>query len=192
VTRSGWYVLVHDRRALLAVGAIAGTGAVLGAALASGVHRAPMFGAVMVSAMAVCIARSGWGWLRGRGKRRRLRESVLSRVEEYGGGVYGTGAAITLLILSSVSFQEEWTRAGGVMDFLRGMTLEFWLGFSAESIRNAIQAGIWPIHWYTNHGMVATLSVAAAAWAGDALADAWRKRGPIPDEPLGEVVDAVG
>jgi hypothetical protein len=176
---NGWRALAHDRRAWMALGIIAAGGAVVGGALGAGVHRTPLFVAVLMAAMVVAVARGGWGWLRGRSRRARLRESVLSRVEEYGGGVYGTGAGITLLILSAATLREEWARANGVLDFLRGMTLEFWIGFSGDSIRNAIQAGLWPLHWYSNHGLAAALAVGAAAWAGDALADAWRRREPL-------------
>jgi hypothetical protein len=149
-------------------------------ALGAGVHRSPLVPAVLMAAMVVAGARGTWGWLRGRSRRARLREGVLSRVEQYGGGVYGTGAGITLLVLSAASLQREWAQASGVMDFLRGMTLEFWIGFSGDSIRNAVQAGLWPIHWYSNHGLAAAVAVGAVAWAGDALADAWRRREPLP------------
>jgi hypothetical protein len=178
---NGWRLLAHDRRAWMALGIIAAGGAVAGGALGAGVHRTPLFAAVLMAAMVVAVARGGWGWLHGRSRRARLRESVLSRVEEYGGGVYGTGAGITLLILSAATLQEEWARANGLMDFLRGMTLEFWIGFSGDSIRNAVQAGLWPIHWYSNHGLAAAVAVGAVAWAGDALADAWRRREPLED-----------
>jgi hypothetical protein len=148
--------------------------------MGAGWHTPAFLPTLMIGAMVVAVARGGWGWLRGRSRRARMRESVLSRVEAYGGGVYGTGAGITLLVLSAGSLRAEWARADGLMDFLRGMTLEFWMGFSAESIRNAVQAGIWPMHWLSNHGWPAVLAVAAAAWAGDALADAWRRREPVP------------
>lgn len=184
---NGWTVLAHDRRAWMALGLIAGTGALLGALLGAGVPTTPLFFAVLAAAMGVSIARMGWDWLRGRSRRARLRESVLSRVEEYGGGVYGTGAGITLLVLSAATLQQEWAQASGPGDFLRGMTLDFWMGFSGDSIRNAVQAGIWPLHWYANHGLVAALAVGAAAWAGDALADALRRREPlVVDVPSAE------
>jgi hypothetical protein len=117
--------------------------------------------------------------MRGGSRRARLRESALTRVEQYGGGVYGTGAGMTLLVLSAISLREDIAEASGVMDFLRGMTMEWWIGFSGDSIRNAVQAGIWPIHWYADHGLATALGVAAAAWLGDALADRWRQREPV-------------
>lgn len=178
--RSGWSAQVGlDRRGWMVLGGIAAFGAVMGVAMARDLHRSPLIPLVLAAAMVVCLARAGWGWLRGTSRRARLREGVLSRVEEYGGGVYGTGAGITLLVLSAASLREEWARAGGWMDFLRGMTWEFWMGFSGDSIGNAVQAGIWPIHWFANHGSLAVLAVGAAAWAGDALADAWRRREPV-------------
>jgi hypothetical protein len=180
-----------DRRGWMALGGIAAAGALVSAALARDLHRSPLVPMVLLGTMAVCLVRAGWGWLRGPSRRARLREGVLSRVEEYGGGVYGTGAGITLLVLSAATLQEEWARAGGWMDFLRGMTWDFWMGFSGESIGNAVQAGLWPLHWYSNHGLMAALAVGAAAWAGDALADAWRRRDPVVAEdagtPAGEV-----
>jgi hypothetical protein len=180
--RSGWGNLAAmDRRGWMAVGGIAAGAAVIGGALGAGLHRTALFSTLLMSAMVVSVARMGWGWVRGRSRRARLREGVLSRVEEYGGGVYGTGAAITLLVLSAASLREEWARASGLADFLRGMTLEFWIGFSGESIRNAVWAGLWPLHWHAAHGMGAVLAVAAAAWAGDALADAWRRREPAAE-----------
>jgi hypothetical protein len=189
---SGWAVLRHDRRAWMAIGGIAAAGAVIGVALARDVHRSPYVPMVLMAAMVVSVARAGWGWLRGRSRRARLRESVLSRVEEYGGGVYGTGAAITLLILSARSLQAEWAQAAGPGDFLRGMTLEWWMGFSGESIRNAVQAGIWPVHWYSGHGLMAAAAVGAAAWAGDALADAWRRRNPLPADEAAPQAEPEG
>jgi hypothetical protein len=181
--RSGIGALAQmDRRGWMALGVIAAGAAVVGGALGAGVHRSPLVPAVLMAAMVVAGARGTWGWLRGRSRRARLREGVLSRVEQYGGGVYGTGAGITLLVLSAASLQREWAQASGVMDFLRGMTLEFWMGFSGDSIRNAVQAGMWPLHWYTHHGLMAALAVGAAAWAGDALADAWRRREPVEED----------
>lgn len=188
---NGWRVLAHDRRAWMALGIIAGAAALIGAALGAGLHRSPLVPAVLFAAMTVSFARGAWGWMRGRSRRARLREGLLAHVEEYGGGVYGTGAAITLLVLSAASLQEEWARAGGWMDFLRGMTLDWWIGFSGESIRNAVQAGMWPIHWYSKHGLVAALAVGAAAWAGDALADAWRRREPVPADDAGTAAEEV-
>jgi hypothetical protein len=183
-----------DRRGWMVLGGIAAAGAVMGAALARDVHRSPLVMPVLVAAMVACTARAGWRWLRGPSRRARLREGVLSHVEDYGGGAYGMGAGITLLVLSAASLQESWMEAGGWMQFLRGMTLDWWWGFSGESIRNAVQAGIWPLHWYTEHGLAAALAVGAAAWAGDALATAWRRRDPLEDadpraariEPAGE------
>jgi hypothetical protein len=165
----------------MVLGGIAATGAVIGAALGRDVHWSPLVPLVLVAAMTVSAARAGWSWLRAGSRRARLREGLLSRVEEHGGGVYGTGAGITLLILSAASLRDEWARADGALAFLRGMSLDWWMGFSAESIQNAVQAGMWPIHWYAKHGLAAALAVGAAAWAGDALADRWRRRGPLPE-----------
>ena len=102
-------------------------------------------------------------------------------MEEYGGGVYGTGAGITLLVLSVASLKEEWARADGLLDFLRGMTLEFWMGFSGEASATPSRRGCGPSTGTRNHGLAAALAVGAAAWAGDALADAWRRREPLED-----------
>lgn len=168
-----------DRRGWMALGGIAAAGALVSVALARDLHRSPLVPVVLMGTMAVCLVRAGWGWLRGPSRRARLREGVLSHVEAYGGGVYGTGAGITLLVLSAATLREEWARAGGWMDCLRGMTWDFWMGFSGDSIRNAVQAGLWPIHWYAEHGLMAAMAVGAAAWAGDALANAWRRRDPV-------------
>lgn len=187
---SMWGELAHvGRRGWLAVGAIAAVGALAGAAMGAGVHESPLIPLVLLAAMAVVTARAGWSWVAGPSRRARVRDSLLGHVEEYGGGVYGTGGAITLLVLSASSVQAEWAAASGMMDFMRGMTLEFWIGFSADSIGNAIQAGMWPLHWYANHGLAAALAVGAAAWAGDAVADHWRNR-DVPE--AGELVAAEG
>lgn len=189
--RPKWEALAHiDQRGWMAVGILAGGAAAIGSML--GMHQTGFFPTVLVAAMAVVVVRAGWGWLRGSSRRARLREGLLARVEEYGGGVYGTGAGITLLILSAGSLREEWSRASGIADFLRGMTMEFWVGFSGESIRNAVQAGMWPIHWYTRHGLLALVAIGAAAWAGDALADAWRRREPVPEDDLGAAESSAG
>jgi hypothetical protein len=166
-----------DRRGWMALGVIGCVGAATGAAMGAGVHRTATFGAVGAALIAVSAARAAWGWLRGGSRRARLADGALAKIEAHGGGFYGTGAAITLLVLSARSMAGEWAAADGVWDFLRGMSLEFWIGFSGESIRNAVQAGLWPLHWYTNHGFTGVLGVAAAAWAGDAMADALRRRG---------------
>lgn len=190
--RSGWAQLrEHNGRGWKVLAAMAGFAAVLGAAMGAGVHRSPLVPTVAMAVMTVCLARGAWGWMRGRSRRARIREGLLTHVEQYGGGIYGTGAAMTLLVLSASSFREEWAQSAGMMDFLRGLTLEWWIGFSGESILNAVQAGLWPFHWYTYHGLTAALAVGAAAWAGDALADAWRRREPLAaadaEAPSGEI-----
>jgi hypothetical protein len=169
-----------DRRQWMVLGGIAAVGAAISVALARDLHRSPAIPVVIMAAMAASGARVAWTWLRGSRRRARLREGVLSHVEEYGGGVYGTGAALTLLVLSAASLQEDWSAAGGVADFVRGMSWEWFVGFSGESIRNAVLAAFWPIHWFTTHGLMAVAAVALAAWAGDALANAWRRRDPLP------------
>jgi hypothetical protein len=185
--------LYLDRRGWMAMGGIAAAAVGIGFAMGKDLHESPLIPVVLVAAMVVSVARAGWRWLRGPSRRARMRESVLSRVEAYGGGVYGTGAGITLLILSAASMQKEWAQAGGWMNFLRGMTWEFWMGFSGDSIGNAVQAGMWPLHWYAQHGLVAAMAVGAAAWAGDALADAWRRREPVAvDETAAGEVPAEG
>ncbi len=168
-----------DRRGWMVMAGMAAAAMGIGFAMGKDLHRSPLIPAVLAAAMVVSLVRAGWGWLRGPSRRARLREGALSHVEAYGGGVYGTGAGITLLVLSAASLQKEWARAGGWMDFLRGMTWDFWIGFSGESISNAVQAGIWPIHWYAEHGLVGALAVGAAAWAGNALAAGWRRRDPL-------------
>ncbi|HST57485.1 MAG TPA: hypothetical protein VLK84_02280 [Longimicrobium sp.] len=183
--------LYLDRRGWMAMAGICAAAVGIGFAMGKDLHRSPLIPVVLAAAMTVSLARAGWGWLRGPARRARLREGALSHVDAYGGGVYGTGAGITLLVLSAASLREEWARAGGWTDFLRGMTWDFWMGFSGESIANAVQAGIWPIDWYTKHGLVAALLVGAAAWAGDALAAGWRRRDPLAavdaGTPAGEV-----
>lgn len=170
--------LYLDGRGWMVMTGMTAAAAGIGVALANDLHQSRLIPMVLMAAMAVSLVRAGWGWLRGPSRRARLREGALSHVEAYGGGIYGTGAGITLLVLSAATLREEWAQAVGWMDFLRGMTWEFWIGFSGDSILNAVQAGIWPIHWYTKHGLVAALAVGAAAWAGNALG-AWRRRYPL-------------
>lgn len=190
---SGWRSLARmDGRGWTIVAVIATGGAAVGAMLGTGAHRTALFAGVVGAMIAVSAARAAWGWLRGGSRRRRLGEGVLAKVEEYGGGFYGTGAAITLLILSANSMADEWAAADGAWDFLRGMSLEFWIGFSGESIRNAIQAGMWPLHWYSAYGLAAALGVAAAAWVGDAVADAWRRRAQTDGAADASRVEAQG
>jgi hypothetical protein len=192
--RPMWGQLAHlDRRAWIAIGGIAAFGGVAGGVMGMDLPWAATVPTLLMAAAVVSVARMGWGWLRGRSRRARLRESALSRVEAYGGGVYGTGAAMTLLVLSAASFQQEWARSSGVMDFLRGLTFQWWMGFSAESVLNAVWAGLWPFYWWTHRGMIAALAVGAAAWAADALADAWRQRNPAAevDERAAEAVPAA-
>lgn len=184
----GWGGLGLDRRGWMVLAGLATAGALLGAAVARDLHRSPLIPVVLASVMVVSLARTGWSWLRGRSRRARLREGLLAHVEAYGGGVYGTGAAITLLVLSAGSLQAEWAQAAGALDFFRGMTLDWWIGFSGESLRNAMEAGMWPLHWYREHGWAGALAVGAAAWAGDALADAWRRRDPLPQDALDPAV----
>ncbi len=146
--RNGWEAMGQmDWRVWTGVGVIAGVGAAIGGGLGMDLHRSPLFPAVILAAMAFSAARVGWAWLRGRSRRARLREGLLSRVEQYGGGVYGTGAGITLLVLSAASLRTEWAQAGGMADFLGGMSMDWWMGFSSESIANAVSAGMWPMHW---------------------------------------------
>lgn len=172
----GLPALAHmDRRGWMALAGIAVAGAAIGAGMGAELHETVMFGWVVGAMIVVSAGRAAWGWLRGGGRRARLAEGALAKIEAHGGGFYGTGAAITLLILSAASLREEWAAAGGAWNFVRRMTPEFWIGFSGDSIGNAVQAGMWPIHWFANHGLAAALVVAAAAWVGDAMADAWRR-----------------
>jgi hypothetical protein len=62
-----------------------------------------------------------------------------------GGGLYAVGWAVTFAYLEVTTVIGEIAEADGVVDFFTSQLLEFFLRFMGDSIKNMIQAFMWPV-----------------------------------------------
>lgn len=163
-----------DRRGWMAVGMITAAGTMLTGAM--GLGHVPVFSIAIAGVMGLTLVRGGWRMAREGSIREHAERTLLARLDSAGGGVYGMGAAMTLLVLTALSLANDIRSADGVGEFVRKMSFEWIVGFSGDSIRNAISSALWPLHWYQHQGAMAVIGVAVAACAGNALVSSWRRR----------------
>ncbi|HEU0052482.1 MAG TPA: hypothetical protein VFQ39_04860 [Longimicrobium sp.] len=162
--RAGW----------AALGGICVAGAAVGAALAVDWRSAGITHLALVAAGLAMFASGLVRWVRG--GRKYARSRVVEGIEQWGGGGYGTVAFATWLFLELLTLQRDWASADGVAGFVERNALQWLLGFSGDTIKNAVWAGMWPVYWFTRHGLVPVLVAGGLAWAVNAVAERW----PVP------------
>lgn len=136
----------------------AGTG--IGFGQGRGWFSTPLAGYAFLT---VAVAVMGYGLfslLRSGGVKR----GAAAKIQQFGGGTWGVGAFITWLILEGRSLAGDWTGAPDAAAFMDRRAIEWLMGFSGDSIRNLIQAAIWPFYWLGNGGWWIAAGVGALAW----------------------------
>lgn len=113
-----------------------------------------------------CMAAVRW---KRAGVRNELRSRAAAKVAEYGGGVYGAVAMATWLQLEIGDFVGDVVAAGSIGDFIGSLSLGWMISQAVSSIKFAIQAGLWPWHWFSSYGMQTVLIAAGAACGLDWL-----------------------
>jgi hypothetical protein len=96
-------------------------------------------------------------------------------VQRLGGGAYGVVGLATWLYLEAQTLADDVGRATGPMDFIEQKSFSWLIGFSVDSVMNAVWAGIWPVYWFKDHPLVMGL-VFALAWGGSGLAGRWTSK----------------
>ncbi len=168
--------LTRGQWQLLGVVAVAGLASWCASRLLGGDWRLPgLFGVFLLVYAAVVVA----GSLPDRIVAEKL-DAVLDRWvrDKSGKGFYG------MVALSVLAWQE----VDGLLDFsgfaemtgnaIKSQIVHYVIGFSADAMRNAIHAAIWPMWLAGKFGAPGTAAFAGACWAVFALG---RRHLPMPD-----------
>lgn len=107
-----------------------------------------------------CMAAVRW---KRAGVRNELRNRAAAKIGEFGGGVYGAVAMATWLQLEASDLVADVAAAGSLGEFVGSLSLGWLISQAVESIKFAIQAGLWPWHWFSGYGMQVVLMAAGAA-----------------------------
>jgi hypothetical protein len=86
-------------------------------------------------------------------------------LSQWGAGVYGLIALSFFLRLELISLIERLRETREGAEWVQGMLREWLIGFSVESLKNAISAAIWPARIIAAHGVHSFLLFFAAASA---------------------------
>ncbi|WP_395794070.1 hypothetical protein [Aquimonas sp.] len=86
-------------------------------------------------------------------------------LSQWGAGVYGLIALSFFLRLELLSLIEGLRETREGAEWVQGMLREWLIGFSVESLKNAISAAIWPTRIIAAHGVQSFLLFFAAASA---------------------------
>jgi len=78
---------------------------------------------------------------------------------KHGSGYYGAVVVGTFVYLEIAELVSSIAEASGVKNFL---TSEL-LSFGIETLLNSLRSSIWPLHWYSNYGILA-IAVGAAGY----------------------------
>lgn len=113
-----------------------------------------------------CMAAVRW---RRAGVRNELRSRASAKIAEFGGGVYGAIAMATWLQLEACDFVGDVVAAGSLGGFVGSLSLGWLISQAVESLKFAIQAGLWPWHWFSSYGMQTVLIAAGVACGLDWL-----------------------
>lgn len=115
---------------------------------------------LLLYATLVTLQSGALDWV-GPGIRQRLGKAVVSR----GVGFYGCMTLARFLQLELHTLVENVTDFEFTRTQFTGMALEWLTGFSADSLRNSIEAFIWPARLLGNHGFALAATVLAGTWA---------------------------
>jgi hypothetical protein len=162
-------------RAWIAVAGISAVGAAIGAGMGFGWHNSDFFMWLIVALVLASAVRVGWRVMRGGRAAGHVRRRTRSMVQRLGGGAYGVVGLATWLYLEAQTLAEDVGKATGLMDFVEQKSFSWLIGFSVDSVLNAVWAGIWPIYWFKDHPLVIGL-VFALAWGGSGLVSRWTGR----------------
>lgn len=168
-------------RAWMAVAGIAAVGAAIGAGMGLGWHQSEFFMWLVVAAVLTSTVRAGWRVLRGGRAAGHVRRRTRSIVQQLGGGAYGVVGLATWLFLEAQTLAEDVGKATGVVDFIEQKSFSWLIGFSVESVMNAVWAGIWPIYWFRDNPVAIGL-VFALVWG---VASVDRAASARSGEPVG-------
>lgn len=124
--------------------------------------------------------------IRRAGVRRELRSHLVAKITQFGGGVYGAMAMATLLQLETADLVGDVAGAGSLSKFVGSLDVDWMMSQLMESIGFAIDAAMWPWHWFGTYGFVA----AGAAFGVDALLQALSPRYRAHREAPAAVADA--
>lgn len=157
-----------SRRHAVLVGALVSVAAVVAVALSA---RGTFSPRVLIPVVAAFMAGSAVL----RAVRTRDRGAVLaghahSRIEQFGGGFYGTVALATWVYLEGLGLHALWAESSGPGDFVTTLSVNRLIGFGVDSTLNAVWAGMWPLHWVSEMGLAPTVAAAAVAAAVYGLA----------------------
>ncbi|HEU0016707.1 MAG TPA: hypothetical protein VFQ45_23695 [Longimicrobium sp.] len=141
---------------------------VVGIAAARGLLQSPLVPTLIVLAMFAALARYVYRFVRRGRVGRRAGRHARRLVREYGGGTYGAVALGTWLFLEARALAADWGTSTGVWDFLQDRSLTWLLGFSADSILNAVFASIWPSLALQRFGFWLAAGAVAATFLADA------------------------
>jgi hypothetical protein len=162
-------------RAWMAVAGISAVGAVIGAGMGLRWHQSEFFIWLVVALVLTSAVRVGWRVVRGGRAAGHVRRRTRSMVRRLGGGAYGVVGLATWLYLEAQTLAGDVGKAAGVMDFVEQKSFSWLIGFSVDSVLNAVWAGIWPIYWFKDHPLVIGL-VFALAWGGSGVVSRWTAR----------------
>jgi hypothetical protein len=182
----------------MAVGGIAAVGAAIGAGMGLGWHQSGFFLWLVVAVVLTSAVRVGWRVVRGGRAAGHVRRRTRSMVQRLGSGAYGVVGLATWLFLEAQTLAGDVAKATGLMDFIEQKSFSWLIGFSVDSVLNAVWAGIWPIYWFKDHPLVIGL-VFALAWGGSGVVSRWTTRpaaapgvDPSPSGGPGGVVSPPG
>jgi hypothetical protein len=159
-------------RAWMAVAGIAAVGAAIGAGMGLGWHQSEFFMWLVIALVLASAGRVGWRVMRGGRATGHLRRRTRSMVQRLGGGAYGIVGLATWLFLEAQTLADEVGKATGLMDFIEQKSFSWLIGFSVESVMNAVWAGIWPVYWFKDQPLVMGL-VFALMWGASGMASRW-------------------
>ncbi|HZG41813.1 MAG TPA: hypothetical protein VEY93_02545 [Longimicrobium sp.] len=172
-------------RAWMAVAGIAAVGAVIGGGMGRGWHQSQFVMWLIVALVLTSSVRAGWRVLRGGRAAGHVRRRTRSMVQQLGGGAYGVVGLATWLYLEAQTLAEDLGKATGVMDFIEQKSFSWLIGFSVDSVLNAVWAGIWPVYWFMDHPVAIGL-VFALVWGAS-----WMDRAASARSGAAPEVDAL-
>lgn len=168
-----------DRRARIAHVGFFATGAAVGWAAAVGLLSPAPLWTLLAAFLVTCAAVGLAGRLPDGSWAGKIGRLLTRRAREFSGGFYGVVALAVFALSEIASLREDFAGASDLAEFSRQIGWEWFVGFSVDSIMNAVWAGLWPFVLMREHGMLAMVGFTAVAWLLFQLAGA-------PDVPDAE------